>query len=301
MLEALLDNVRELADVELVVLRDARLAIPDNADSNLEWITVECSDRVEDIFCNEIKRVDAVWPIAPETGGVLERLCQAVENAGKFLLNSSSEAVRLATSKFQTAQRLLQMKVPVVPSVILEPTKPPEIWPVVVKPDDGAGCEGIALLQTENDWNKFINKQNYENFIIQPYLEGSHQSISLLSDGNKCSILSLNIQHISITIANFHLEGCQVGALNDVDGEYLDVAEAVFRAMPGLWGYVGIDVIRCRGKLMVMEVNPRVTTSAAGLYAATGLNLAKMLLDLKKNGFLPETNADTLRSIEIKL
>jgi predicted ATP-grasp superfamily ATP-dependent carboligase len=46
------------------------------------------------------------------------------------------------------------------------------------------------------------------------------------------------------------------------------------RAIPGLAGYVGVDLILTPGGPLVVELNPRLTTSYLGLRAATRRNLA---------------------------
>lgn len=63
-------------------------------------------DDLERCLDDQIEYCDAVWPIAPETGGILERICRRVESAGKTLLASSGDGVSLAASKFETVKRL---------------------------------------------------------------------------------------------------------------------------------------------------------------------------------------------------
>jgi predicted ATP-grasp superfamily ATP-dependent carboligase len=53
--------------------------------------------------------------------------------------------------------------------------------------------------------------------------------------------------------------------------------------MPGLAGYVGVDLIVGENAITVLEVNPRLTTSYAGLRRAIGANPARLVLDLLYN------------------
>ncbi len=57
------------------------------------------------------------------------------------------------------------------------------------------------------------------------------------------------------------------------------VARDVVQAIPGLRGFVGIDIVwhEQRGPV-VIEVNPRLTCAYIGLSAALGRNLAAELL-----------------------
>jgi predicted ATP-grasp superfamily ATP-dependent carboligase len=54
----------------------------------------------------------------------------------------------------------------------------------------------------------------------------------------------------------------------------------VAAALPDLWGIIGVDLIDTKQELQVLEVNPRITTSYAGLRESTGINPAAMVLDL---------------------
>ena len=56
------------------------------------------------------------------------------------------------------------------------------------------------------------------------------------------------------------------------------VAARIAKAFPGLWGYVGIDLIDSPAGPLVLEINPRLTTSYVGLAAAIGGNPAGMVL-----------------------
>ena len=49
-------------------------------------------------------------------------------------------------------------------------------------------------------------------------------------------------------------------------------------SLPGLWGYFGVDLILSGGGPVVVDVNPRLTTSYAGLRPALGINAAGMVL-----------------------
>src|SRR5260221_96820 len=63
-------------------------------------------------FRERLRRADAALVIAPETGGVLERLSRAVEEEGRVLLGSSSRVARLAGDKLATARPLPAAGIP---------------------------------------------------------------------------------------------------------------------------------------------------------------------------------------------
>ena len=62
------------------------------------------------------------------------------------------------------------------------------------------------------------------------------------------------------------------------------LANKVAKLFPDASGYVGIDVMvnqsgKGQPEIMVLEVNPRLTTTYVALREATGLNPAKLIID----------------------
>ena len=286
MLQALLRDLSDLPKVRLFALRDARLPAPMGFPERVEWVPIFREDDAERRFRELIEKVEAVWPIAPETGGVLERLCAWTESAGKRLLTSPAAAVHLAASKLATAQRLQAMGVPAVPTRILDPAEVPA-FPAVVKPDDGVGCEGARILAAQNDWQAFRCDQTGSETVIQPLVAGDTLSLSALFAKGQARLLACNRQHIARKGSGFVLRGCTVNAFRDVDGMFGDLVEQVGRALPELWGYAGIDLIGTDRGPLVLEINPRLTTSYAGLRASIGLNPAALVVEADRLGRLP--------------
>ena len=301
MLEALLRDLSEATDARLVVLRAAHLALPESSPSRVEWITLDPNDDFESCFRRCLESCDAAWPIAPETGGVLERLCQMAETAGKPLLTSPVAAVRIAASKLETVQRLAAHGIPVVPTALYDGSAPPAGFPVVVKPDDGVGCEGIRLVETLEAWRVMAKDKPTGRCVVQPWLEGEALSLSALFSHGSARLLSGNCQYLARENGKFILKGCGVNAAHDREGGFQRLAEHVAAALSELWGYAGIDLIQSDGNLQVLEINPRLTTSYAGLRAATGSNPAGMVLELWRHGSLPKRSVGSLKSVDIWL
>jgi predicted ATP-grasp superfamily ATP-dependent carboligase len=62
--------------------------------------------------------------------------------------------------------------------------------------------------------------------------------------------------------------------------KYQALVQDVAVAMPTLWGYVGIDLIETADLIFVLEINPRLTTSYAGIDQALGINCVRAVLEL---------------------
>jgi tyramine---L-glutamate ligase len=274
MLRALVGDLRSCADV--ISLRDAR--IEDLPDEGAQRVVYEHA-QWQAGFDALVRDCDAACLIAPETGEMLERLSARVLAAGKPLLGSRPHAIAIAARKLATARALEAAGVAVVPTSW--PVEFDGEGPCVVKPDDGCGCEDTRRFAHRADALVWISMQaERERFVLQPYVSGEPISLSVLASATGVRLLSVNRQRIELRDGIFSLSGCIVNAMIDADGALLDLAKRVIGAIPGLWGYVGIDALLTQQGPVVLEVNPRLTTSYAGLRDALGINPARLVLDL---------------------
>jgi predicted ATP-grasp superfamily ATP-dependent carboligase len=268
----------------------------------VQRVAVASERAFEDCWQAELARCDAVWPIAPETGGVLARLCRDAEAAGRVLLTAPAATVALTASKRSTIAALHQAGVPAVPTEAADPASPPSLsFPLVVKPDDGAGCAGIRILGTEAEWREWSTQTGTAGWVVQPLVDGEHRSLSALFADGRAQLLSCNGQHLRMSKGNLELEACTVN-LKGIDWDAAQqLAASVAAAIPTLWGYAGIDFIQTRRGPMVLEVNPRLTTSYVGLRPALGINVADRVIQLWRTGRLPPPLPPAGRSVRIDI
>lgn len=282
MVRALARDLAAIEDIEVAVSRDPRLG------SLSPSIIMEApSTTSEDIWrfwrrC--INRADAVWPIAPETGGILERLSTLVLECGRILLGSRPDAVRVAASKAMTALHLQGQGVPVVPTRPADQSLLASAAGWVVKPDDGAGCVDTRLFRDSPGLERWLAAgRRSEGYVVQPYVPGIPASLSLVCREGDVCVLACNRQLIELEDDVFRYRGSIVNEIWDRDGALRAIARAVAEALPGLWGYVGLDLVLTDKGPVAMEVNPRLTTSYVGLPAVLGMNPARLVLDLLRN------------------
>lgn len=282
MLRALVKDLAELPGLEVVITRDERLADP-GLPAELRWI----GDGGEPwtAWRHHMSDVDVVWPIAPETGGVLERLSTLVLDCGRRLVGSSPAAVRLTASKRQTALHLSAAGIATVPTLALTPT-PPESPPAstagwIAKPDDGAGSEETFLLPTRADLRRWMaGRRDARRFVLQPYVEGTATSLSLLCRDGQAALLSCNLQDVRVAGDRLTYHGGTIAGAEDQRPQYRQLASEIAAAIPELGGYVGVDLIDAADGPVVLEINPRLTTSYVGLRRAIGANPAALALKL---------------------
>jgi len=300
MLDALSRDLAAIPGLELQVLRDERLPpFPDNLP--IQWIPVSSATSAMDLFTTLLDQVDAAWPIAPETDGVLEEICRRIETRGKILLNTSARGVRLTASKLATLATLERHHIPIVPTQpwTVDQDRPPFDLPIVIKIDDGVACEDTTIIRSPDQWNAFRRQARPGVWIIQPLVSGETLSLCGLFRVGDGVLLSVNRQLICEAGQGFSLAGCQVNALTDESGLFEALLQAIARAIPDLWGYAGIDLIRTNTGLRVLEINPRLTTSYAGLHSALNINPAQLVIDLWRHQGLPRFSLPTTRTVEV--
>ncbi|MBB6308787.1 ATP-grasp domain-containing protein [Xanthobacter tagetidis] len=268
---ALLPGVREVLtahDDRLPAPSDAAIPVPEGADPWAIWSTLAA-------------QADVVWPVAPETGGLLAAMIRRLGRGGARLIASDVEAVETCSSKSATARRLAVAGLPHIPTFAAAAAPDDLPWPRLTKPDDGAGCENTRL------WPAGSRPPAAPGLIVQPYVAGIPASLSVLVRPDGARLLAANRQHVAVADGALSLTGLTVGGLPDPDGALARLAQDVAAAFPGLAGIIGIDIVLTPAGPVVVEVNPRVTTAYAGLHAALGVNPAAFLPELIRAGTPP--------------
>ncbi len=285
MLQALLDDLREVMihrcdpPISVLVMMDERIKDTINAQG-FEQCLISPAQNTKDEFLRLMQQCDAVWPIAPESDGILQDLCAAVEATGKRLLTSPASAVRIAGNKFNTYQLLMQHGIATVPTQMYSDFEWDGHLQWIVKPVDGVGCGDSYILSKPEDFKQMALRKG--SYIIQPHLQGKKTSLSCIFKEGRGWLLCVNNQHFEIIDQQYHLVNIIVN--HDIKSEsYYSFVAKIAEAMPDLWGYVGIDLIETPEQILVLEINPRLTTSFAGIKAALGINVAENILRLLKD------------------
>lgn len=305
MLRALLADFRAWGAVHTITTLDVRLAtltLP--AD---EVIRVAPGQH-EAIVSALLARSQAALVIAPETDGILARLSAQVENAGIPLLSSSSAAVAIAGDKSACYQRFRQAGLPTPltrrTGFAAAPRAAAEMgYPLVTKPLDGVGCEGVCLVTGPAELAQALavlrRATRQEQILLQSFVAGTHASVSLLVTESRAQPISLNGQEIEIGCP-FVYRGGVVPLAHPVAARAFDVARAAAGLVPGLRGYIGVDLVLTQAEAFLIEINPRLTTSYIGLRRVVPFNLARAIWDACLRDRLPEKVALTGQAVFAK-
>ena len=272
---SLVADLLAVPGVTVVASRDPRLPAFPGAES----ILPRTGESPAALFQRGLEMADAVWPTAPETDGLLEHLARETLARQRILLGCRPDAIRIAASKYATARRLRESGTPVVETCRRGDVLPAASGAWVVKPDDGAGCEGARRVA---DWQAARRQLDEGSpvLIAQPWVEGEPRSLSLLCAEGRARVLSVNQQRVRTEDDVPVLESLRVNVFPARGQEEGLLAARIAAAVPGLWGCVGVDFVATPGGPVVLEINPRLTTSFSALRQATGLNAPAMVLGL---------------------
>jgi predicted ATP-grasp superfamily ATP-dependent carboligase len=291
---------RDLAVIPGISVRIARDPAADLAVLPATVETVSADDPVSH-WRRIIRGVDAVWPIAPETGGILEDVTRLVVRSERILLSSRLDALAIARSKMATARHLAAAGLPVVPTLPLDGPLPRAAQGWVVKPDDGAGAMDTYLFSDATRIERWAAERRSGGWVVQPFIPGHAASLLILAQDGAGWLLACNLQDVDCTAGAFTYRGGVVGGAEERRRIFEPLAERIVAALPGLWGLIGVDLIDGREGPLVLEVNPRLTTSYVGLAESIGLNPAALVLALQDRPLAALRRRLAPRPVEIRV
>jgi predicted ATP-grasp superfamily ATP-dependent carboligase len=224
---------------------------------------------------------DAAWVVAPETDGWLAAFERIV--GSPRWLGCDARSIAIASSKGATLRHLAAHGV----ATPLAQANVAQRW--MVKPDDGAGSVATfvhdSLAQAEADQAARLGRG--ESAWLEPWVEGEALSLSLLCEPGRADLLSVNRQRIYHgDDGALRYDGVDIDVMPPSDprrGPLTALAARVAAALPGLRGFVGIDVVWPPQRAPVLiEVNPRLTCAYVGLSRRLGRCLAAEVLALQQ-------------------
>lgn len=214
------------------------------------------------------------WPVAPETRGTLARLVRTAERWGEGVVGPTSRGVRRAARRLALLGRLERAGVP-VPATVPAPSDGDARRafealgaPVVLKPGRGAGGAGVRRVDDADDVADAraaaVSVEPGLAPLVQRFEPGTPASVTLVVDGEGIRPLALSRQ-----VVRFAPEARYEGGITPL--RHPDAARALrtavdaVRACGRLRGLVGVDLVLGPDGPVVLEVNPRLTTSYLGL------------------------------------
>jgi predicted ATP-grasp superfamily ATP-dependent carboligase len=284
MLEALATDFAAIPGCEVVYLQDRRVKNKVHV-SGAERIEIKTPLELFRAFVRLAPQCDFGVIIAPEFNDHLHDWATKWTLLDGTLLGPGSDFIRIAGSKQATAEHLAKASVPVPRGIKLGwPEEIPDDFPLpaVLKPDDGAGSQGILFVEEPSDGG-ITKRMNTPEWRLEAHCPGMPVSVALLGGPQGYVPLPASLQWLSDDY-RFQYRGGMTPLSPDLNRRAQRLALAAAGAMPPAIGYFGVDIVlgdaADGSQDVVIEINPRLTTSYVGLRAISKQNLAQAMLDV---------------------
>ncbi len=291
MLQAALHDALACDTLDIITLRDSRLS-SHSASARLQSYTINTRHTFDLAWKKALEQADAALIIAPEVtpenDDLLAKLNQQVLDKGKILFGCQPEAVRLSSNKHQCNQLLTKQGLHTPAESIASQWQQSDFAApqgFIIKPLHGVGCENTYHYATADQvtaWQAQHTSEVLDHILIQAFMPGIAASLSVLCGEQQAHVFAINQQEIRQQNHRLHFSGCTVNGIDNALLSHADagkIAAAVQAAIPGLYGWIGIDLILGENTPIIIDINPRLTTSYAGLAASLKCNPIQFLID----------------------
>lgn len=275
MLRAVVEDLSQLDDVRVTTTWDSRLGpAPFNG---VQVIPIEYSEIELPVFRELAGICDATLIIAPEIDGILSMRAAIALQAGARLLGPSVEAIDLCSDKRRLAEHWEQHGISTI-STHEFGQETPDRFPIVVKPRDGAGSQGVRLIASRAEWDLLRSEDRDRSKLLwQPYVPGRAVSCALfVNPAWPEPIALLPAEQWLSSDGHFSYLGGRIPARSVDAASVQRAALGACSVVEGLRGYVGVDLIirEADTSVIAVEINPRLTTSYVGYRQLALDNLA---------------------------
>lgn len=290
MLTALLQDVAQCEAWQCVTTWDGRLG---PASTLRGMLGCDAVDIVEvagpaeeaEVFARLCDQCDASYVIAPEVEDILADRCVTARSHKARCLNHSQELIALAADKWATYEWCRSHDVPTIPTQRIGPKTrlSNTATGAVIKPRKGAGCLAIDVRHGSSDDNSYRDFPLDGSFLLQPRMNGRALSVAaIMHDADSLDVLPIAEQRLRVDHTIEYLGGEVPAILTDSQqGEITESVRRWCRQLPASRGYLGFDLLLTDDppQVLLVEINPRLTTSYLGYRAMCRDNLAKRMFE----------------------
>ena len=294
MVQTLIKELIACGHYKITITRDSRVQLFDH-DVTQHTINTPFKKILPEL----VRKSDICWLIAPETENCLYNLTDLFMQNANIFIGSDLNAVHTTSSKLITCNILENANICTPETKLLKDVIPDSKSGWIIKPDDGVGAENCIYVSDRLALREDMTIKENDNYIIQPFIEGEHMSMSLFVYNKNIQLLSCNKQEITLKNNLISLTGIGVNEFLSYKDQMRELAESIVSAIPGFSGYIGIDLIRSNNKFFVIDINPRFTTSYAGISASLGINITEKILNTFLRQEIQDINLE--KAIPIKL
>lgn len=247
---------------------------------------VVTSDAPAQALAAALAQVDAAIVIAPESDDALVAATAIVERSGVRNLGASGDAVQAVADKLLLARRLAAAGLP-TPATVGGLAGAPMLLEahaeVVVKPRRSAGCVDTFVCRHEDD---LLRLPDRDDWLVQERVPGVAASAAFVVTADGIVPLRAGRQAIASSAgvggapARLSYAGGRLPLDADLEARAVALGRAAIERVPGLRGFVGVDLVLGRGPSddRLIEINPRLTVAYAALRALARFSIAALIL-----------------------
>jgi hypothetical protein len=158
-------------------------------------------------------------------------------------------------------------------------------YPFILKKLTSSGGTNVYKIKNEDDFNSYIKlireKSEEKEWIIQEFIEGNPVSCTIISNGSKAEVISVNHQIIGMDKLNPPREFMYCGnivpakLMKAEEKKVVNISLKLTKSLK-LKGINGFDFVIRDHQAYLMEINPRIPGSIRASEESLGLNLLKL-------------------------
>lgn len=243
-----------------------------------QFLQVDITD--DPNIATHLKECDIVFPAFENIKGltVLTSLCLQLNKPLVFDLS----AYLTSSSKLISNQLFSDLKFSL-----------PVVWPgcgfpLIVKPNEGSGSDGVIILKSMTEAQQHYSGQfPPDDCVIQQYIEGPSYSIEILGvPGNylPLQITELGMDRVYDCKSVAAPVDLPSGLVKAFESLALKIAESL-----KLKGIMDVEVVLHENQLKILEIDARFPSQTPiAVFWSSGINMVKVLCDLFLDFDLPE-------------
>ncbi len=261
--------------------------------ADVHWHRIGAGNSLQSRIKELAPSMDFCFVVAPEFGNYLEEYTRLLESSNCVVLSQPAVGVSTASDKKGALARLSAAGVAVPTTQALEDfiAAPVLAYPLVVKPNHGAGSIGVFLAHDDAELKDAIAANENLSFprrglIVQEFIAGIPLSVSAIASPWGAELLGINEQDVSLSTARKSGSKYQGGIAGPLHHELAAACERISQVATSdfqLDGYFGYDfILDQHGRPIVVEINPRLTTSFVGLKMLHPESVLRFMVDRKR-------------------
>ncbi len=229
------------------------------------------------------------------------KLTESIHNAGFTILGTSLDSINMAEDrdKFETLLDELEINRPKACIIQNKDFKNDSLsYPVIVRPSYVLGGAHMEVLYTEKELNHYLerNESLLEDhaILVDEYIKGKEIEVDALCDGDNVCIPGI-MEHVERagvhsgdSISVFPPQNLFTKVQEEVVQTTIKIAKAL-----NVKGILNIQYTFKKGKLYILEVNPRASRTVPFLSKMTELPMAKIATGIMLGKTLKELNVLT--------